>query len=312
MALSIMRKKIGQLYESLAYWAIPQGIQHLSAEFIQLLQSKGENLSTTSDIAHLVQRNSELKDRHKGERCFILATGPSVKNQDLTVLQGELCIAVSHFFLHKDIRTIAPRYHVLAPYHPPFTFKEIKKVFDGFNEFYSDDMIYLFGHNPYEFSVFKFLQNNPAYARKNAYFVNYTRCCQLDDNNYMNPEVWDIAKDPFQIRTVIYTAIQAAIYMGCKEIYLVGCDHDYLSDMKRVTNHHFYREEAGVSDAEHLSAFTSERWFGEYYFRWKQYRLIREYVEGCGCKIVNATKGGMLDVFPRIALEELFRDRVKL
>lgn len=300
-----MKKKIGQLYESMAYWGIPPGIQRLCGEFIQSIQSKGGDHNTTSDIGHLVQRNSELQDRHKGERCFILATGPSVNNQDLTLLQGELCISVSHFFLHKDIRTIAPRYHVLAPYHHPFTFTEINKVFDGFNRFYPDDMIYLFGHYPYEFSVLNFLHKNPIYARKNTYFINYAHQCELDDNNYMNTEVWDITKTPFRIRTVIYTAIQAAVYMGCKEIYLVGCDHDYLSDMKRVTNHHFYREKDGVSDVEHLRAFTTERWFQEYYMRWKQYRLMREYLEGRGCKIVNATKGGLLDVFPKVDLEEL-------
>ena len=297
------------MYNKVAYWTIPPAIQHLLGECMKSVQLKSKDLSCDCGLRDLVARNSELKDRHKGERCFILATGPSVKEQDLTVLQGELCIAVSHFFLHKDILLIRPRYHVLAPYHPPFTFEDIKKVFDGFNNFYSDDVIYLFGHYPYDFSVYNFLQINPIYTRENSYFIDYTHSYPLDEDNYMNSMVWDIMKSPFQVRTVIYTAIQAAVYMGCTEIYLIGCDHDYLSDMKRVTNHHFYKEEEGVSDAEHLSTFNSERWFEEYYFRWKQYRLMHKYVEGHGCKIANATKGGMLDVFPRVDLRALFRNR---
>ena len=81
---------------------------------------------------------------------------------------------------------------------------------------------------------------------------------------------------------------------------------DYLKDVERVTNHHFYREEDGVSDAEHLGSFTLERWFLEYYLRWKQYRLMREYLESKGVRVFNATTGGMLDVFPRVDLASLF------
>jgi len=246
----------------------------------------------------------QLKDKHLGERCFILATGPSIQEQDLTVLEGELCIAVSHFFLHKDIKRISPRYHVLAPYHPPFSFIELDKVFRSLNEAYEGDVTLALGHTAYEFSAYNFLQKNPEYLKKNYFFIDYSKSQPLGEVNYMLSPTWDIAKAPFQVRTVIYSAIQLAAYMGCKKIYLLGCDHDYLHDMQRVTNHHFYREEDGVSDAEHLSAFTTERWLEEYYFRWKQYRLMREYLKSIDCDIYNSTHGGMLDVFPRVPLCE--------
>lgn len=301
-----MRNKVDQLCGAVACWTIPPGIQHFLGEFIRTLPPKREDSGPTSGIGRLVQRNSELRDCHKGERCFLLATGPSVQNQDLTVLQGELCIAVSHFFLHKDIKVIAPKYHVIAPYHPPFTFDQIKRLFEGFNEFYPDDVTYFFGHRPYEYSLLNFLESNPQFKRKNSYFINYSSSHELDETNFNNPDSWDIAKSPFEIRTVVYSAIQVAIYMGCNEIYLIGCDHDYLLDMKRVTNHHFYKEEDGQSDVEVLTSFDTERWFQEYYYRWKEYRLMREYSKQFGCKIFNATKGGMLDVFPVVNFDNLF------
>jgi hypothetical protein len=302
-----MGKNIDQIFEAAGYWTLPPGINKLIRKSARCIKEKSWQIGSQSEVAHLAVRNTCLKDRHKGERCFILATGPSVKEQDLSVLQDELCIAVSHFFVHKDIRQIKPRYHVLAPYHPPFSFADIKKVFDGFSEYYPDDMTYLFGHYPYEFSVFNFLRQNPNYSRISPYFIDYTNSTSMDENNFMDPDFWDITKSPFQTRTVIYIAIQAAVYMGCKEIYLLGCDHDYLLDTKRVTNHHFYKEEEGVSDVDHLSAFTSERWFEEYYFRWKQYRLMRIFINTLGGEIFNATKGGMLDVFPREQLNDIFK-----
>jgi len=245
------------------------------------------------------------RGRHAGERCFILATGPSITGQDLTLLASETCIAVSHFFLHEDVGRIDPAYHVLAPYHPPFDFDTLEKLFDGLGERYSDRVTYFVGHTPYEYSIAEYLKRNPQRRRPNMHFVDYSGSTHLDDYNHGDPAMWDIAGSPFLPRTVIYSAIQVAAYMGFTEIYLLGCDHDYLTDMTRVTNHHFYAEEDGVSDAEHLSGFTTERWFQEYYQRWRQYRLMRDHLASRGVKVYNATAGGMLDVFGRAVYEEV-------
>uniref|UniRef100_B8HNB5 6-hydroxymethylpterin diphosphokinase MptE-like domain-containing protein n=1 Tax=Cyanothece sp. (strain PCC 7425 / ATCC 29141) TaxID=395961 RepID=B8HNB5_CYAP4 len=295
-----------QFLKSVAYWTLPPGVQDSLKGMYRLSSAGNHNSSTTAEVDLIARNNAQFRDIHKGERCFILATGPSINQQDLSVLKNELCIAVSHFFLHQDIKVINPKYHVLAPYHPPFNFETIKTVFEGFIKNYSDEMIYFFGHSPYEYSVFNFLKQSSFYRLKNTHFINYIDGKVLDEDNYTDDEVWDISRAPFKIRTVIYSAIQLALYMGCREIYLIGCDHDYLNDTSRVTNHHFYKEEDGVSDAQHLSSFTTERWFEEYYLRWKHYRLMREYARLKNCKIINATHGGMLDVFPRVELTKIF------
>lgn len=296
--------------KKIARWLLPMGIYDL------IQTTRNRDSSHNSAIAEIdpalkasLEGNSAFRYRHQGQRCFVLATGPSIREQDLTCLAGETCIAVSHFFLHKDIDVIRPRYHVLAPYHPPFTFDAIRKVFDGFIERYSGyDIDYFFGFSPYQYSIYAFLKQFPEYQFPNAHFINYMGSAQLDESNVHNPDMWDMTKTPFAVRTVVYSAIQLAVYMGFVEIYLLGCDHDYLSDIQRVTNHHFYKEEDGVSDVEHLKTFTTERWFEEYYYRWKQYRLMREYLESKGVEIYNATKGGMLDVFTRVNLSDILSE----
>src|SRR6185437_6208885 len=55
--------------------------------------------------------NQSIYNRHAGQRCFILATGPSIKTQPLHLLAGETCISVSNFFVHPDYGLIRPRYH---------------------------------------------------------------------------------------------------------------------------------------------------------------------------------------------------------
>ena len=69
----------------------------------------------------LLAENQKLYNRHQGERCFILATGPSINSQSLRDLAGQTCISVSNFFVHPDCSAIRPRYHCVAPFHPPIT-----------------------------------------------------------------------------------------------------------------------------------------------------------------------------------------------
>lgn len=307
-----------KLKHFITYWCLSEGIKNilkkilihkrkkimpseLKKEEVALDLEKKQSLEITS----FEQENIKFKNIHKGQRVFILATGPSVQKQNLLCLENEICIAVSQFFLHKDIKTIAPQYHVLAPWHPPFGFKDAELVFKGFQDNYSSNTTFFFGHTNYEYSIKNFLTQNPRLAPKNTYYLNYTNPFTLTEENYLDHNIWDLMQVLFYPRTVIYSAIQLALFMGSKEIYLIGCDHDYLLDTKRVSNHHFYKEEEGISDVEHLSAFTTERWFEEYYCRWKQYRLMKEYASLNNCQIINATEGGMLDVFPRMNLSQV-------
>ena len=61
----------------------------------------------------------KFKNIHSGKRCFILATGPSINQMELSVLKDEVTIAVSFFGYHKNLNEISPKYHVFAPNHEP-------------------------------------------------------------------------------------------------------------------------------------------------------------------------------------------------
>src|SRR6185295_12690269 len=42
------------------------------------------------DFGPLLKRNEIFRDRHKGKRCFVIGNGPSLKNQDLSLLADEI------------------------------------------------------------------------------------------------------------------------------------------------------------------------------------------------------------------------------
>jgi hypothetical protein len=138
--------------KSLSYWTLPPGIKDILISLYSKPVGNNDFDLEQTVLKELVAENSKFKNIHHGERCFILATGPSIKTQDLRYLQGELCIGVSQFFLHKDIKIISPKYHVLAPSHHPFNFDDLNKIFDGLMQSYSDGVTCFLGYTPYIYS----------------------------------------------------------------------------------------------------------------------------------------------------------------
>ena len=96
-------------------------------------------------------------------------------------------------------------------------------------------------------------------------------------------------------------AIPLAVYLGFKEIYLIGFDCNWLADTG--ASYHFYDQH------EHFPEFDSiakdSRGIGYESFlqiiqrEFESHRLIRSKAESLGVRIVNATEGGLLDVYPR-------------
>lgn len=290
-----------------SYWMLPEGIRDVLRRSRQALRdsSNGSDDPQARRARELAAANVALRDTRRGRRCFILATGPSVKRQDLRGLKDELCIGVGFFFLHADARGIDPEFHVMAPNHAPFDFDMIERDLRGVAAHYGPRTSVLYGHRPYEFSILNYLTRDGAAADRPVGVLNYGESAYLGEENAADESLWDIAGRPFQPKTVIYCAIQLAAYLGVTEIYLIGCDHDYLQDVQRTENHFYPEAQGNPNDAGHLAQFTTERWFQEYYTRWRDYRLMRDYLSSRGVRIFNATDGGMLDVFPRVRLADL-------
>ena len=208
---------VNQLARTAAKWMLPAGFAGI------LRKIRSSPITTTSNappISRMLSLNSNTRFNaiHSGRRCFILATGPSIKEQNLVGLEGELCIAVSHFFLHPAINVIRPNYHVVAPYHSPFDYVAAHKLFDGLQQAYADIRPVCFlGYRPYEFSTYDFLTCHPKLVDLDVRHIDYSASCELDETNVGLSTTWDICGSPFAPRTVVYIAIQLAAYMDAPQ-----------------------------------------------------------------------------------------------
>jgi hypothetical protein len=115
----------------------------------------------------------------------------------------------------------------------------------------------------------------------------------------------DITRDVWPGATVTYVALQIAYYLGFQEAILIGVDHRFSAHGKP----HQEVVQSG-SDADHFDP----AYFGKG-SRWNlpdlktselAYSLARKAYEASGRRVVDATVGGALEVFPKMAYESIF------
>ena len=95
--------------------------------------------------------------------------------------------------------------------------------------------------------------------------------------------------------SITYSIMQLAMYMGFDEIYLLGADCSYLGEKQHFIEH-------GINDPSFRTA--TERLFASY-------GEAKKYADTHGIKIFNATRGGLLEIFPRVNLEDVIKNNEK-
>lgn len=244
--------------------------------------------------------NKELKDIHKGQRCFILGSGHSIMTQDMTKLNGEIVMTQNHFQAHKDIASIHPRYHVVIPkFHSADYDQDWIDWLKDMETKLPADTTFFFGLNTKEL-----IAQHTQLSKRSKFIVSGIHAIAL------NKAKIDLTKRIMNVPTVITQCISIALYMGFKEIYLAGFDLDQLCLLaKSRDNVRFYghsqitRNEAEkkIEDDSGSSGFD----FFNYWMIWKQLNLLNDYANSHSQKIINVTNGGMLNMFERMNYDEV-------
>jgi len=258
------------------------------------------------DLVHLddLISNSEIqnfKDLHKGQRCFLVGNGPSLTAGDLTTISihSEIsfgCNAISEIFSQTMWR---PNYFLA--YDPSLfrykveMLKETEaeyKFFPTLNEAYVDDV-----------------QRTMKLLNCGKGRVVYTSVITSNQLHGLPDFSHDASKALYTNSTVMYVMIQLAIYMGFSKIYLVGVDggtmhpknlEAYLSEKQ-----HFYSE-----DMEYLyqyNSFLAPQSTETIELRMENgYLRAEKYAREHNISILNATRGGKLEMFERVDFDTLF------
>jgi len=234
-------------------------------------------------------RIKEFSGKHKGMRCFIIGNGPSLSISDIEALRGEVTFASNRIYRLYDTTNWRPLYWVGVDLE--FLLIDKKQLLQTMEEkettFFVTNDFKSFGTKP---NVYYCLPDHKFYIDK---FRTYP--IKFSDNAELGLAFGG---------TVTYVAIQLAVYMGFNEIYLLGIDHNYsraIINDKLICNDDVkdYPDNMNVQKHEISGRISSLN------ITTQAYSVAREYCEAHGVRIANATRGGKLDVFERITLEEV-------
>ena len=225
-----------------------------------------------------IRRLAELQDKHKGQRCFIIGNGPSLKQTDLSRLKGEFTLGQNRIYLAFPEMGFSTSYYL--------------SVNDLVVQQCAEDIRQLTMPRFVSWRARRWLQ-----PQANQFFIHTTYTGEKFARD-IRGRVWEGG-------TVTYTSLQVAFFLGFSQVILVGVDHNYVTQGKPNAT--------VVSQGEDPNHFHPA-YFGKG-FRWQlpdliqweeAYRLARRTYEQAGRQVVDATIGGKLRVFERVDYDSLF------
>lgn len=224
------------------------------------------------------EKMKELKNVHEGERCFIIATGPSLSIQDLEKLNNEKTFSMNSICLLEEDTNWRPTYYGIQDMG---VYNSLK---DQITQFCKDVQGVLIGDN---------LAKKIDFSKDNYVFpINFLNH-MLEHRKYHSKFSDNAYSVVYSGYSITYSLLQIAVYMGFKQIYLIGADCNYPINMK----HHF-KEYSYVDPS-----------FSEAHDRMiAAYKVAKKYTETHNVKIYNATRGGMLEVFERVNLDNVLSE----
>lgn len=234
------------------------------------------------------------KDLHKGKRCFIIATGPSLNKLDLSKLKGEICFGVNGTYMLNNV-DLSYFVYVSDWWHKQHI--EGLRTVKCIRRFLACEV-----------------QNELASVVPTTWY------------NKIDPKYHSRWKTPLPVPagfsykpdryiyaggSVVFVCLQLAFYMGFSEVIIIGLDHSYSrkkdNDFKKHgggflktssgTDTHFSSvyNKPGAIDS-HIDLDAMER----------GYNLADKAFEKNGRHIFNASAKTQLTVFQRVDFDSLF------
>ena len=254
---------------------------------------------------HDLKKNIELKDKYNNKRIFILGSGSSILLYDLKVLNSEYVMTQNSFHMHKDISYVDPNIHCVVPYYQ--SNKEISIWVDYIADMKArmPNSLFLWGLNT-KALIDKYHED----ISEKSYYIR-TKYNLLT----LKKAKVNISKTIMTIPTVLTQCLTVAIYLGFKEIYLLGFDLDQICHTNDQTYGRFYGM-SKITETEfekyanqRLDVETTDGWY-TWWLMNKQFFLIKHFADQNNISIVNGTQGGILSYFKREPIENIIGQEI--
>jgi hypothetical protein len=237
------------------------------------------------------RRLESLRAAHVGRPAVIVGNGPSLRLEDLDAIHrsGMVSFAFNKIYLAYDRTPFRPTYYLVEDFLVAENNAAAINALRGTPKLFPDILLR---------------------------WVEVDTDTILYGMTFRGPEHGPpgFSEDPLDFHwgaTVAYSALQWAAYMGCDPVYLVGVDFTFTLAASADQQVHV----AGPAERNHfLPEYRKpgERWNKPMLeFNREAFEVAREHAEQQDRRIYNATRGGVLDVFPRVDLEAVVASQTR-
>ena len=239
------------------------------------------------------ERNNErllaLKDMHKDKRGFVIGNGPSLKIPDLDMLKNEITFASNRIYLAFDETEWRPTYYTMCDIvvarniHDSVLKLKLTKIFAN--------------------SVRPFFYRDDPYA----IFLNPKR----SKDKPTTLDGWDLLRGENAGHSVVNLGIKIAFWMGIREIYVIGCDHNFIvpdtATGEIVANNRVIVSQGECNHFHPDYRKPGETWtFPKLDIMAEEFLFTRYVLEANGGIIKNASRFSKLEVWDRVNFDDLF------
>ena len=220
---------------------------------------------------------SHLKNIHEGESAWIVGNGPSVRTEDLNLLQDSITFCFNRFYLAHDDTVLRATYTISG----------------------DEQMINDFGQEIVDCNPGKvFLANSTAPDVNGDYFwlrqvSVFPSLFSFEPEYYVTPG-----------GSSLYVAMQLAYYMGIKNLFIYGADFSF-TFKRNLGEKDAFRKASGDGNHFIKNYRSGKNWCPPSHRNIaNSFYAARKLFEYNGGGVFNATRGGILEIFERVSFED--------
>jgi hypothetical protein len=222
------------------------------------------------------ERMAQFRDRHRGERCVIIANGPSLQRTDMALLRSERTFCMNRAYLMFEAWGFVPTY------------------FTCMNPLVAEQ----FAGDISRLTLPKFINFSCRKSYLHSDSVHYFRAPPTLVERFQS----DLTKPISTGGTVTYATLQLAFFMGFRDVVMVGLDHSFV-------------EKGTPGKIEVRTSTVDQSHMHPNYFpqgvKWQlpdlvraehAYAVARDAFAVAGGQVIDATVEGHCHVFPKKSL----------
>ncbi|MDD4735012.1 MAG: DUF115 domain-containing protein [Kiritimatiellae bacterium] len=239
-------------------------------------------------------RLAALHNKHAGQRCFVIANGPSLSRMDIPKLKNEITIGCNGIYKEFDQWGMKTTYYVTEDMEQTeLRASEIRKLT----------------------GTTKLAALHNAYVLGCRSGFTYFNCGAKCTGQYWNENYPQFSKDFASVvylgNTVTYIMLQLAFFLGCDPVYIIGLDFNYgvlpqlfppgkieitEDNIHLVRGLHVRDDYYRVGDLIGVPAVQKQE---------KAFRHAKDVFEANGRSVLNAGKDSCIDVFEKVEFDSI-------